>query len=1015
MELLLSSSTVLTARTMEQWQFLIQKQGDRAWQSLESPYVEILEGRYRVVARTPRANTDVDVRVTHLSPLESPPRRRIHKRSRRTNTEGLMAVMPFTYFGVGTWEVRCSGDLMSDILGRSWQQILRLQVLPISPATEAITPANDDMGAVEAFVDLMPSLLIASDADESETSFSLSPSTQIATASSLPVPPVPPNFTQIISQNTSSQGLEPWEVSDSAATNEYGDSANDGITVNTSTNEEQIIESIVIDSELALPIANIQPEANINENEPVPHVALEILSEAKMVDHLTVSEVGELQPLPGADFDEITTQNDWITTNTNEPIETVFTIYDASDVTFTNSNEPIDELNVEVLDDDATSEVENRQEQDDDILDVTIDEPIALNTSNITVYVRHNQSGKAIINSDHHPVWVKGDTAEQILHNLIELALPPSESLIVEDANKESPTDDVSLPLLLTLDEQAYIARWGRPLTIYGRAQLTPTHTDLSDDTAEFESVLNSELRIKLLEPQGLKVLTEAQQSLNEKLLPFGFEFTIDIPANSESKLLLADISLYGSLGGVENPVLLANQSFIITADVTELLAVSATAKPSEPDMLDYPLAALTPEPEPVASLDLELFNLVKTAKTAEAKALQPSSKRALPLTVEARKRKRGNTRQLQLPFSQGQNQTNPYTEIEELSTSLPFLKKRPVLLVEEAISSIVENTSENFDADTLAMVTEVNDLPSLVVPELVTDLSALDDYIANEDDVIPDNSPKEVILPPQSQSLRTNRSQASPLIQKWIQSQGYSLSETINLQYSSLDIPNNVNAVSEEISEGDNTDPIINPEDLTEVQPETVESPIDEIDESVQLLSHRDRTPLPRFAQEIVIDDTFDLITIDAVDAISLQPEAQTLIDNLLNSLPSPAESTETLPIPKLTLPTGDLISGRTMRVKILLPEVSAQVAIKLWVEDCQTRWLLEGPHLITELFPSTNGQGMEAIAELNIPFGCLEIRIEAISFNLATQQESHKSTIQRTVVPPDLPTLQMDELLGI
>jgi hypothetical protein len=53
--------------------------------------------------------------------------------------------------------------------------------------------------------------------------------------------------------------------------------------------------------------------------------------------------------------------------------------------------------------------------------------------------------------------------------------------------------------------------------------------------------------------------------------------------------------------------------------------------------------------------------------------------------------------------------------------------------------------------------------------------------------------------------------------------------------------------------------------------------------------------------------------------------------------------------------------------------------------------------------------------MTQLNIPFGCLEIRLEAIAIDMATQQESHKVTIGRTVIPPDLPTLQLDELLGM
>lgn len=106
---------------MEHWQFLIQKQGDHSWHILESPNLEILEGEYRVLARSNLPNTDVEVRVTHSSTQEVLPKRRIFKRSRRTNSEGLMALIPFTYFEPGVWELRCMGDLMSELLGKSWQ------------------------------------------------------------------------------------------------------------------------------------------------------------------------------------------------------------------------------------------------------------------------------------------------------------------------------------------------------------------------------------------------------------------------------------------------------------------------------------------------------------------------------------------------------------------------------------------------------------------------------------------------------------------------------------------------------------------------------------------------------------------------------------------------------------------------------------------------------------------------------------------------------------------------------
>lgn len=112
--------------------------------------------------------------------------------------------------------------------------------------------------------------------------------------------------------------------------------------------------------------------------------------------------------------------------------------------------------------------------------------------------------------------------------------------------------------------------------------------------------------------------------------------------------------------------------------------------------------------------------------------------------------------------------------------------------------------------------------------------------------------------------------------------------------------------------------------------------------------------------------------------------------------------------------MPEGELIAGKFVIVRVVLPEVPPQVVVKLWVEDYQTRWLLDGPHLLTNLLPNASG-GLEVMTQLNIPFGCLEIRLEAIALDLTTQQESHKVTILRTVIPPDLPDLQLDELLGI
>jgi len=116
---------------MEFWEFLIQKEGDRSWLPLESPSVEILEGRYRVVARSSRVSTTTEIRVTHHATDVSPPVRRIRKRTSQTNPDGLFVILPFTQLLPGTWELHCTSDLMAEMLGEGWQSTVQLDVLPL--------------------------------------------------------------------------------------------------------------------------------------------------------------------------------------------------------------------------------------------------------------------------------------------------------------------------------------------------------------------------------------------------------------------------------------------------------------------------------------------------------------------------------------------------------------------------------------------------------------------------------------------------------------------------------------------------------------------------------------------------------------------------------------------------------------------------------------------------------------------------------------------------------------------
>ncbi|MBR8836778.1 MAG: hypothetical protein DSM106950_22870 [Stigonema ocellatum SAG 48.90 = DSM 106950] len=892
---------------MEHWEFLIQKQGDRTWRTLKSPIVEIMEGRYRVVARSNRANLDVDVRVTHSSDVGLPPKRRIHKRSRRTNLEGLMVVIPFTYLNPGIWELRCSGDLMSVLLGISWQYSVHVRVLPM----------------------------------------------------------------------------------------------------------------------------------------------------------LALGEIVE----QGKPFDEI------------------------SPTSLTLRTSP------------ASS---------------------ALNSLHLA-----KQDDEAIINEPVSPVWLKAETAEQILKDLIELALPRSESLLLDETTVENSLPAIpELPLLLILEQETYVARWGETLTINGQVDLKPTTSPVLDETLDSGRVCAGELRIELCSPQGSEVLTQVRQPLRAKLLPLTIKCSLEIPSDWESKVILADIRLYGALAAAEEVRLLAHQSFTITADVTQLLAISTAA-----NKIGYSVTSTAPEP-PVP-IKLELFNLVKTPKKTQPLQLHPSPNKILPPQIAPREPDK-TAASLQLPnLTQDKTKTistaivvsQPPIQVHNLvkrhAVSLQLPNLPPPTVKTTSTETVVFQPSiqvhdlENHDIAMSPVTTISTTFPYLRRIKPIRKKSAFNWQLGTRSGVVGDSteyqgveqrvrpvlqlptiSPTPLASPQQSQTpvahdedahelvtpidvqsqdnlstagviesiselINVGNAQLSPLIKKWMRSQGHSLPEPINVSEQNQDDENNLIKSQETLSfelkspprhadvalevidvtveegtrdrgqgigdwglgtgdwdsnpnqivtlETDDTTVITDLTDvitaLTDLADELFLSPTDESSVTDVTTNTPSYTKIARtrLAEEIVVYDTYSEVEAGAFKHPFQQHE---------QSVSEVWEITEPLLIPQLHLPNGELVSGQSIRVFVQLPDRRPQVAVRIWVEDCQTRWLLDGPRLLTNLLPNSLG-GLEVMTHINVPFGCLEIRVEAIAVDMATQQESHKVSIQRTVIPPDLPNLPIDELL--
>jgi hypothetical protein len=211
-------------------------------------------------------------------------------------------------------------------------------------------------------------------------------------------------------------------------------------------------------------------------------------------------------------------------------------------------------------------------------------------------------------------------------------------------------------------------------------------------------------------------------------------------------------------------------------------------------------------------------------------------------------------------------------------------------------------------------------------------------------------------------------------------------------------------------------TTKIQSPELQEETSPASEEPP-----EQPPLAAH----PLTKWAaQEIVVEDDEELLPSEPSVFPAVFPEPLAFREDKsgrvypsrqLSSQPepksfSPRQVELPLPAPTLFIPKTELPAGEPVTIRATVPPHSARLCIKLWVQDRHSRSLLDGPRWLVDLLPDGTGK-LEAMTQLIIPFGAVEIRFEAIAVDLDSQRESHKVTVDCIVVPPDIPDLSLDE----
>ncbi|NEQ20200.1 MAG: hypothetical protein F6K28_13325 [Microcoleus sp. SIO2G3] len=1045
---------------MDYWEFLLQKEGDRSWRPIKSPKFEIEAGRYRVVAHSSHTNTDVEVCVMHESTDEDPPKRRFQKRSRRTNPEGLMVIIPFTYLKPGSWELRCCGDIMSDLLGKSWKKAVRLEVLPkvseVLQVPDSVTPVTDTT---------QTELVAAQEQEKAE-----------------------------------GRGQKTQEI--------YPDS----VKQSNSDVGMSVVASLPYPSENG----NVSADGTNHLDEPLH-------SNGSVAPVQAASETPpSLQPVPiETEVSSLTPVGSTVSPNQDERVESQETKgLGANQEQFT--EEQLD-LEMDQLMEDLTSlisEVDSvpaPQLNEAELATTTTGKIIPLHP------VERDNNPKTPVAASDNPAEVTAatnpilDQSLQMLEQIIQQVLEP----VLQEFDRpetssqdtsETPNSDFSEEVvneqgvILTLNEDALVARRGEPLTITGQVDaLEVSQLSNGEQSSPLNSVFHGSLRYELRDPQTLQVLLNVEQPLAEQALPLTFRHTLEIPPDCNTRLILGKAVLYGSSSKA-----LASQPFSVTADLDELLGAIIPASKAMPVakvlVLSNQLAAAEELQEPSEPapppLNQALLDLVDVSQRHQPISLQPASRQPLPPQLyKSPPEKSAPTtkasKSLQLPKFpkvspvalsvpepvEGEPAPSEQAALaEDFSPELPNQESRETtehsvpesspqdvgqLFKEETseddIVVVADSSASTWDAidwsdSSVSVVDSGLDTPEVAeTPEpSPTTNSQLD--TSQTIDVPATVTPDVDSQPSESEAPELENESAEAPVAKdsttvdsafqalnlqdrfWLRLNSLAadaeLSEWLKFELSPSHPPieeeevppqDDTPAVDElEVTEQSNSQGLLAdfdeslwegaddvgdvPAEVDELQPPNLEEETDSQEEELPEPPVVEVEPIDWTAQEIVVEDEEELtqqpeVKHDAsgmaypVEVLRSEPEPLT-----------PVELESPLPAPVLFVPTTELAAGEPVVVRIKLPPYPTRLCIKLWMQDRLSRSLLDGPRWLVDLLPDGIGN-LEAMTQLIVPFGTTEIRFEAIAVDIYSQRESHKVTVDCVVVPPDLPDFSLED----
>lgn len=886
------------------WEFLIQKDGDRSWLPIEPPGAEILEGRYRIVARASRVNTLTEIRITHIATQEDPPKRRVQKRQGQTNPEGLLVVMPYTQLQPGVWELRCNSDLMADMMGDSWQYSVQLEVLPVG------SDLDDDW-------------------DDGEEDASTSPPSKTEVA--------PVRLRLVKASNNRKPAAVP--------TPEPPPKQEVAATVEPALPQEDSIAAIATDLAAAADsAAAAQPSAD----------AAAVLQELATARGTAPSGQGQLEPVAS---EPMQTGTEWMTPT---PVE-------ASAPTALHPTETVD------------------LPAGEHPLGQPVEQPVSPSSPDALTAISSFAVAEAASQQVVDEVFQALDLDSE------EVTQPVNRGRATPPNPLANAAPDPIRPLQLVLSQDAYVARRGQSLNVAGRVV-----------GMQGDDLPASVLHLCLRDPQSGQVLLEEWQELAGGRLPTPFEIILRLPAAQTTRLFVGELSLQAD----QSPHLLAHLAFTVTTDVDELLEAIANTF-SEPQ-------AMTEIVDQPAEIDLSFLNFLSAPKPVLV--FTPSSGQVLPPQIHAPSAPTTKPRSLDLPTFKPLQESSWPSMTPAAGPPTPTVEATPQALGSAPPEVCPSRPTSQIAAE--AVVQPEAHQPAPASPEMTT-ISTGPEAIAPA--LPPEPAPavreSEDIL-----AVRLTQQEASPVLPP-PRPASPSLPELADepldwdvarLEMEAPPVPSQPLAAPP------------SPEDLAFRSLNLKHRFWQRLnslaaDRELPTLLKEEMTTLgldmqTAASQEVVVEDEPPPPRWSAGKYQPSQHQSSGYQSSLqsLRAEPVTIPADEPIPMPQLQVAQPELIAGDRIQIGVKLAQTTSPLYVKLWMYDPQNQAVVEGPRWLMDFSPTGLGD-LESWTQLEVPHGCLEVQIEAIAIEIATQRESHKTSLPRSVVPPDLPAVSFDELEGL